>query len=150
MFIIDYRKNIIIKMNRQKKDCFNIFNHALKDLIDDIIIVFPDYTEFKAIRIAYKIFKKINRTYPQEQFNETVAIHCKTYIINKDDHAMKIFIKNYNESLESNDIATAIIKKAQILILNVWEKLNNEQKDTIWKHLENLLKINEVCLKYKS
>lgn len=137
------------KMNKnQKKDCYNVFNHAIKDLIDDIIIAFPNCSEFKAIKIAYKIFKKINRVYPQKQFDEVIAKTCSAYITNRDDTGIKSYIIQYNSTLDSSDIASGIIKKAQLALIDKWDKLDADQKNIIWNHLEHILRINDICNKH--
>ena len=148
MWYVEFNIVLQIYANKQmekNKDCFKIFNHALKEFLNDIIIAFPDATELKAIKLVYKIFKEINRNYPQKQFNQLIVVPYEQALKNRDEDYIMADVKKSLDETTGTDMVTSILKKAQMSILERWKQLSADQKSTLWDHMDVLVRLNNVC-----
>lgn len=131
--------------SNKKKDCIKLFNTAVKDIINDFITVYPDDTSLKAMRIVYKTLKKINRKLPQESFHNYIVSKYEKEIVNRND---EYIIKSLRDDIANNpssDVITNMMRQVQETIFTKWNMMSQDQKHTIWQHMDLLLKINKVC-----
>jgi len=69
------------------------------------------------------------------KFYKYVSVY-KNEIKNKDE---KFFMNNIGKNIDTNDNKNVIIERLKIH----WTKLNNNQKENIWKYLKTLLILSE-------
>ncbi len=120
------------------------FNLTVDNLINDLILVFPDYEYIKLFKEKFNILSKYNARKPIEYFKNTV------YSFNneiKNKNADFFLKKDYK-----NDITVVEENKEwaldQVLNLkNLWQELDDENKDIIWTYFNILIKLTE--LEYK-
>lgn len=129
----------------KKKDCIKLFNTAVKDLINDFITVYPDDNGLKAMRVVYKMLKKVNRKLPQESFHQYIVTKYEPYIEQRNDQYVIKCLKIDLEENTSSDVITNMMRQIQDNIFTKWDLMSPEQKETIWQHMDVLLKINRVC-----
>lgn len=133
-------------MDKNKKnDCIQVFNTAVKDLINDFITVYPDDTGLKAMRVVYKMLKKINRKLPQESFHQYIVSKYETEIINRNDEYIIKSLKVDISENKNSDVTSNMIRQIQENIFTKWVLMSTEQQNTIWQHMDVLLKINRAC-----
>ena len=116
------------------------FNLTINNLIDDILLVFPDYQHLKSFKEKYNLLIKYNPKKPLAYFKDTVY-NYKDKIINKEeDYFIK---KEYNTDLEK--IGDNEWYLDQVLnIKELWVKLSNENKETIWTYFNILIKLTDL------
>lgn len=116
------------------------FNLTINNLIDDILLVFPDYQHLKSFKEKYNLLIKYNPKKPLTYFKDTVY-NYKDKIINKEeDYFIK---KEYNTDLEK--IGDNEWYLDQVLnIKELWVKLSNENKETIWTYFNILIKLTDL------
>ncbi len=116
------------------------FNLTINNLIDDILLVFPDYQHLKSFKEKYNLLIKYNPKKPLGYFKDTVY-NYKDKIINKEeDYFIK---KEYNTDLEN--IGDNEWYLDQVLnIKELWVKLSDENKETIWTYFNILIKLTDL------
>lgn len=116
------------------------FNLTINNLIDDILLVFPDYQHLKSFKEKYNLLIKYNPKKPLIYFKDTVY-NYKDQIINKEeDYFIK---KEYNTDLEN--IGDNEWYLDQVLnIKELWVKLSDENKETIWTYFNILIKLTDL------
>lgn len=116
------------------------FNLTINNLIDDILLVFPDYQHLRNFKEKYNLLIKYNPKKPLIYFKDTVY-NYKDQIINKEeDYFIK---KEYNTDLEK--IGDNEWYLDQVLnIKELWVKLSDENKETIWTYFNILIKLTDL------
>ncbi len=120
------------------------FNLTIINLIDDLLLVFPNFNNLKLFKEKLNIIIKFNPKKPIEYFKNTV------YKFNE-----QIKTKNEQFFLDKtydNDITVVESDREWALdeVLNIktlWKELNTENKETIWTYFNILIKLVE--LEYK-
>jgi hypothetical protein len=128
-----------------KKDTVKLFNTALKDLINDFLAVYPDDSGLKLMKIVYKMLKKVNKRLPQRNFHLYFASRYESLIAARNDTKIVELLQiDMLEYLE-NDVISNMIKQIHENLFNKWKCMSDEQRNTIWNHIDVLMRINKIC-----
>lgn len=128
----------------KKKDCIKLFNNALKDLIFDLITVYPDDSTLKTMNIVYKMMKKINRNLPQKKFNEYFASKYDKVLQEKNDNIVESLRIDMLKNTDT-DVISNMIRQIQENLFNKWYSMSDQHKEIMWEHVGILLRINKIC-----
>lgn len=109
------------------------FNDTLVELVDDLIRVFPQDSDFRMYKLALQGAMIADNDMVHSIFRERV---CKIYgerIIARDE---QFFVNNnYAEMKQEFSQADQLITKLK----NCWSSLNEQQREVIWKYLRVLV-----------
>ena len=114
-----------------------MFNNKFEEFIKDLILLHPEDPDFKAAKTSFNMLKIVDENKPYELFKH-YGKRYEVHVKKKDDN---FFLNHsYDEELKTapNFTDDIIVKLKQY-----WIKMNNENKETIWKYLEVLYKIND-------
>jgi hypothetical protein len=114
-------------------DYVSKFNDTLIELVDDLIVVFPNDGEFRMYKMAIKGAMIADKTIVHKVFHEQV---CNVYgdkILARDE----AFFMNsdYDNMKQEFSQADSLIKKLK----DCWNSLTEDQRAVIWKYLRILL-----------
>ena len=120
------------------------FNLTINNLIDDLLLVFPDFGNLKLFKEKINLLIKYNPKVTLEYFKNTVYPFHEKIKSKDEDFFLK---KSYD-----NDITVLETDKQWALdeVLNIkclWKQIKDENKETIWTYFNILIKIIE--LEYK-
>ncbi len=99
----------------------------------ELMKLFPDIMELKLMFGLYKMMKTVNKKGPQKYFHELV-----------DSHASELLAKNIDYFL-SKEFDDATVTKILTPLKSEFFKLDEENKDTIWKHIIYLYQLSMIC-----
>ena len=117
------------------------FNLTVNNLINDLILVFPDYKYLTVFKEKFSIISKYNVRKPIEYFKNTVYYFNNEIKAKNSDFFLKKDYKNdLNGIVENKEWALD-----QVLNLkDLWKDLNDSNKDTIWSYFNILIKLTEL------
>lgn len=127
-------------MTTNKNVYYELFNEKLNEFFKDLIVSFPDITEFKRFKSGLTLLKNIDIKSPQAIFNNYVVTKFKESILSKDD---SFFLDNDDFGIVSSrkDYWIEFIEQLKLL----WKTIDNDNKDIIWKYLHILYVLSEKC-----
>lgn len=109
------------------------FNDTLVELVDDLIRVFPQDSDFRMYKLALQGAMIANNSMVHSIFRERVCLVYGERIIARDE---QFFVNNnYAEMKEEFSQADQLITKLK----NCWSSLKEEERDVIWKYLRVLI-----------
>lgn len=125
---------------------YTIFNTKIVELLNDLIILFPDDSNFKMYKTAINLAKLADEKKPLQYYNKFVTEEYKQHIRTKND---KFFLDNdYKEILGSSELSSEINMSnfsSQIVdrLKGYWSKISDENKEIVWNYFNIFLKISE-------
>jgi hypothetical protein len=127
-------------MTSNKNVYYELFNEKLDELFKDLIISFPDITEFKRFKSGLTLLRNVDPKSPQAIFNNYVITKFKEAILSKDD---SFFLDNDDFGIVSarKDYWIEFINQLKLL----WKTIDNDNKDVIWKYLHVLYVLSDKC-----
>lgn len=115
------------------------FNLTLVNLINDLILVFPEYDNLKIFKEKFTLLKSTNPRLILTYFKNTVYTY-KDQINSKDE---SFFLeKNYDEDVQIDNKEWALDEVLNLKVL--WGQLNDDNKSTVWKYFQILIKLCEL------
>jgi len=120
---------------------YELFNEKLDEFFKDLIVSFPDITEFKRFKSGLNLLRNVDPKSPQTIFNNFVATKFKNAILSKDD---SFFLDNNDFGIVSTrkDYWIEFIEQLKIL----WKTIDIDNKDIIWKYLHVLYVLSDKCV----
>ena len=108
------------------------FNDTFKEFIDDLILQYPDDSDFGLYKIGMYSALSNDEEFLVNMFNFYVTSIYGDKILNKDE---EFFMNNqmYEECVDNN--ALKIIQKIQ----NYWVSMSENTKSIIWKYFRVLI-----------
>lgn len=128
-------------MDENSVNKYKIFNLALKKLIKELIVTFPDNKEFKIFLVIYKLLKTINKETPHKYFKEFILSKYRDYLLNEDDSFLHQEIVNPDKV----PISVLLVLNELQEFNNNWEKIDQENKKIIWSHVRMLIELSDLC-----
>jgi hypothetical protein len=119
------------------------FNAQFENMLNDLLILFPDNKELKIFREKFMIAKSTNAKMILLIFLKYIYPY-KQKIMNKDEKfimsndLMDELKNNKNIQKEVNVDSEYIITKA-LNIKNLWIKMNENDRETLWKYFQVLI-----------
>ena len=115
------------------------FNLTLSNLIDDLIRVFPDYTNLEIFKEKFNLLKSSNPRLILTYFKNTIYPY-KSQIEAKEE---KFFLeKDYKEDVTIENKQWALDEVLNLKTL--WKKLSPSNQETVWKYFLVLIKLCEL------
>lgn len=127
-----------------KKLLLKTFNNHFIELLDDIILIFPEDKEISTFSIALNSINKINPKLSMKIFYEHII---KGYFKEIDDGDINFFInKDYYKDLHGISNSDIILKKIEYLREPV-KQMSKSNQENFMKYIQNLKKL---CLLYET
>ena len=109
------------------------FNDTLVELVDDLIRVFPQDSDFRMYKLALQGAMITNNNMVHGIFRERVCNIYGERILARDE---QFFLTNsYNDMKDEFSQADQLITKLK----DSWSSLNTQQRDVVWKYLRVLV-----------
>ena len=131
-------------MDNQK--FYNIFNTRIIEFLNDLIILFPNDSDFKMYKTAINLVKLADNKKPLQYYKKFVTDEYKEHINNRND---KFFLEHdYSEIINDNelnsevgdsDISSKIVNRLK----GYWSSLSDDNKVIVWDYFTLFLKISE-------
>jgi len=119
------------------------FNNHLLEFVDDLISVFPDDIDLKAMQVFLCNYKKINpksiiglwKYYVSDKYRNEINKGDLTFFLNK-DYSEDIIDVNW-DTVENISV---IVEKIRMYV----KKLNDDNRQKALKYLQNLIKLSDL------
>lgn len=109
------------------------FNDTLVELVDDLIRVFPQDSDFRMYKLALQGAMITSNSMVHGIFRERVCNIYGERILARDE---QFFLTNsYNDMKDEFSQADQLITKLK----DSWSSLNAEQRNVVWKYLRLLI-----------
>ncbi len=115
----------------------DLFNAKMQEFVRDLCSAFPDVEDFKLFRNALTLSLSFAPQKPQQMFDKFVVSHYAQYIMDRDEQ----FFLNHDFGHVVSDDDFDIVER----IRNVWDRMDDGNKDIVWKYLRILLLLNNKC-----
>lgn len=124
---------------------YTIFNSKIVELLNDLIRIFPEDTDFKMYKNAVTLVKLADEKKLLNFYKIFITDEYKEHISNKNGN---FFINHdYNEILNSNELKKELNDDINSKIINklkgYWSQLSNDNREIIWDYFTLFLKISE-------
>ena len=124
---------------------YTIFNSKIVELLNDLIRIFPEDTDFKMYKNAVTLVKLTDEKKLLNFYKIFITDEYKEHISNKNGN---FFINHdYNEILNSNELKKELNDDINSKIINklkgYWSQLSNDNREIIWDYFTLFLKISE-------
>lgn len=119
----------------------NLFNQKAEEFCKDLVLTFPEVNEFKKLKSGLLLLKNVDERKPREFFNNYVGINFKQQILSKDESFFLNEVQNHVQAGMENAQWQTVIA----LLRQLWETLNDDNKESIWKYFQVLVAINDKC-----
>lgn len=123
-----------------KLDFYALFNEKLLEFAKELCEVFPDVGEFKRFRSGILMLQNLEPKTLENIFNTYVKSRYKEKIMVKDES----FFLGHTEfeiSSQRSDYWLSFIDQLK----NLWQTLENDNKDVIWKYFHVLIVLSDKC-----
>jgi len=121
----------------------NAFLNQLEGFVNEMLVVFPNDTDFKVLSNSIGLLRKTNPRSILTLFFTSILPY-KKYIMSKDENFFLIheFIEDDTTvDIEKNDIID-MTNKLRVL----WSNLTDVNKEMIWKYFQVLILLGERCI----
>ena len=124
---------------------YEIFNKKLQELLNDLIVVFPDDKDFKLFKNSVRLITLADVKKPLQMFKLSLTDEYKRNI---EERNTDFFLNNDYSDVLNNDIIKQsmndddVNKKLINKLKGYWKDLNNNNRDTIWTYFNILLKLS--------
>ena len=131
-------------MDNQK--FYNIFNTKIIEFLNDLIVLFPNDSDFKMYKTAINLVKLADNKKPLQYYKKFVTDEYKEHINNRND---KFFLEHdYSEIINDNELnsevgASDISSKIVNRLKGYWSSLSDDNKVIVWDYFTLFLKISE-------
>ena len=119
-----------------EKSYLKIFITQLNSFIDDLILLWPNDSEFRVFKNGIGLLNKTNPRKIVQLFKEYVNKY-ENKILERDE---TFFLENnYNEIEKTENILNSMDK-----LKTYWGNLSDQNKEKVWKYFEILLKLSKM------
>ena len=124
---------------------YEIFNKKLQELLNDLIVVFPDDKDFKLFKNSVRLITLADVKKPLQMFKLSLTDEYKKNI---EERNTDFFLDNDYSDVLNNDIIKQTMndddvnKKLINKLKGYWKDLNDNNRDTIWSYFNILLKLS--------
>ena len=116
---------------------YDLFNAKLHEFVKDLGAAFPDVEDFKLFRNALTLAINFAPTKPQKMFNKFVVCHYDTQIRARDEQFF--LAHDFSHLLTDDDFD--IVER----IRSVWGRMDEVNRNVVWKYLQVLLLLDQKC-----
>lgn len=109
-----------------------LFNQQFENLMNDLIIVFPDDGQLRFMHHSVKIILLTDEEYIYQVYHKYVTEPYSNQLMKREE---EFFLDNNYEDIQGNmNDGINIIKKVK----SYWKILSDKNKEIIWKYLQNM------------
>lgn len=112
------------------------FNKSLKEFIRALAETYPKVIEYKLLLLSYKTVKTVSKKKPCSIFI-SLTENCQEAILAKNEDYF------HNNPVECPEI----LRGAIAAIKEGWKMMTEENKDSIWQHMQVLVLLSRKCKK---
>lgn len=117
------------------------FNLTIDNLVNDIILVFPNYKYLQVFKEKFNLLITYNVRKPIEFFKDGVY-SFKEQILSKNE---EFFInKDYKDDVQQLQYDSKWSLDQVLNLKELWGELNDENKEVIWTYFSVLIKLVEL------
>ncbi len=114
------------------------FNTTIKELVRDLINVFPEDSDFQMVQLGLTAAVVADETVVQKKFHEEVAKY-EEQILSKNE---AFFLNKNYEELQSAGLADRLITKVK----SYWQQLDAHNREMVWKYMKVLVLLDrKIC-----
>lgn len=117
-----------------------LFNTKAEEFIKDLTVSFPDIKQFHSFGLGFIFLMKTNPQKPQEIFHTYVYTKYKDHILQRDEDFF--LMTDIPIQSDRQDYWLDFIGN----IRQIWQTLDANNKEIIWKYFQVLVALNEKCL----
>lgn len=125
-----------------ESEYLEMFNKKLLEFAKDLVYIFPTVSSFYTFKTACEWSICIDKSSPQSFFNTLVVEPFKDKILVKDE---SFFLyesyEEYSEYMNHYGHDLNLVNKLK----QIWQTLDDENKEIIWKYMQVLLCISLKC-----
>ena len=120
-----------------------IFNCKAEEFFKDLVITFPEITEFKTFKAGFTLLRNFDPKCPREYFRKFVTEKYKDAVMSRDE---TFFLQEQNFGImeEKKDYWVNCIKQLK----NIWTTMDSHNKDIIWKYFQIMLILSDKCQEF--
>jgi hypothetical protein len=112
-----------------------LFNAKLLEFMNDLILAYPEESEFVVCADLLKWSLSCDQTFPQKVFNEHIASKYEKFLLDKNE---EFFL---TESYDPTVTDIRFVEKLK----QMWKGMDTDNKQVVWKYMQCLLVLNRKC-----
>lgn len=118
---------------------FKLFNTKADEFCKDLVATFPDVNEFKQLKSGLLLVKNLDEKKPREYFHNYIGANFRQHILDRDE---SFFLHDVQNPV-SCGLDASTWHRVLTLLRSLWETLNKENKESIWKYFQVLIAISD-------
>jgi uncharacterized protein (UPF0332 family) len=125
---------------------YRLFNKHADEFCRDLVSTFPEVSEFKQLKSALLLIKNLDERKPRDVFVKFLTSEIRDSVLNKDETFFLTEVHNHKHIINHVEDADASQWDNIVNMLrNLWETLDDTNKDSIWKYFHVLVAISDKC-----
>lgn len=125
---------------------FRLFNKHADEFCKDLVVTFPEVSEFKQLKSALLLVKNLDERKPQEVFAKFLTQDIRDNILRKDETFFMTEVHNHKHIIKHVEEVDASQWDAIVdMLRELWGTLDESNKDVIWKYFHVLVAISDKC-----
>jgi len=123
-----------------KLDFYNLFNEKILEFAKELCDVFPNVQEFKRFRSVVLMLQNIEPKTLENIFKTYVLDKYKDKLLQKEE-SFFLDHQEYEIYSQRTDYWLSFIEQ----IKNMWQTLDADKKEIVWKYFHVLIVISDKC-----
>lgn len=142
------------------------FNETVLQFVDDLKTLYPSDPKLKLAYATLKIFMASKKQVIQQAFNKSFAAYADQILAHDSDffmsHTSGEYKQDYKRMKQDGRLCDEInilkgeteVEKKEGMFAKVidslkvkWSEMDGHNKDVIWRYMDQLVRLNEVCAK---
>jgi hypothetical protein len=125
---------------------YRLFNKHADEFCRDLVSTFPEVSEFKQLKSALLLIKNLDERKPRDVFVKFLTNEIRDSVLNKDETFFLTEVHNHKHIINHvEDADSSQWDNIVDMLRNLWETLDNTNKDSIWKYFHVLVAISDKC-----
>jgi uncharacterized protein YbbC (DUF1343 family) len=129
-----------------KLSFYRLFNKNAEDFCRDLVMTFPEVSEFKQLKTALMLVKNIDERKPRYFFEKFLTDEIRSRILSKDETFFLTEVHNHKhivqdvEGVDESQWDTIVD-----MLRGLWQGLQEDNKEAIWKYFQVLTALSDKC-----
>lgn len=123
-----------------KLDFYNLFNDKMLEFAKELCDVFPNIQEFKRFRSGVLMLQNLEPKTLENIFKTYVLSKFRSQLLHKDE-SFFLECNEYEIHSQRTDYWLSFIDQ----IKHMWQSLDDDNKEVIWKYFHVLVVISDKC-----
>jgi hypothetical protein len=119
---------------------YEIFNCKAEEFFKDLVITFPEISDFKKFKAGFTFLRNFDPKCPSEYFRQFVSNKYKDAVMSKDE---TFFLQEQHFGIleHQKDYWVNCINQLK----NIWTTMDPTNKDIIWKYFQIMIILSDKC-----